>query len=144
MESDQAAATAIWSFIRSFGNIWGVAIPAAIFNNEFEKLSNRIDSPELRQQLTAGHAYEYASASFVRAVPEPVRGQVIGVYTDALKLVWQISIVFSGVAFLFIFLEKQVKLRTELDTEYGLMEKQKEKGMEDGLGSENEVHQSGE
>lgn len=142
MESDQAAATATWSFIRSFGNIWGVAIPAAIFNNKFGKLSYRIESAELRQQLTGGHAYEYASASFVTAAPEPIRGQIIGVYTDALKLVWQISIVFSGIAFLFIFLEKQIKLRTELDTEYGLVEKQKEKGVEDGLGGENEVHQS--
>ncbi|MCJ1271782.1 hypothetical protein MMC22_011687 [Lobaria immixta] len=142
MESDQAAATATWSFIRSFENIWSVAIPAAIFNNKFGKLSYRIDSAELRQQLTGGHAYEYASASFVTAAPEPIRGQIIGVYTDALKLVWQISIVFSGIAFLFIFLEKQIKLRTELDTEYGLVEKQKEKGVEDRLGGENEVHQS--
>ena len=142
MKSDHAAATAIWSFIRSFGNIWVVAIPATIFNNRFEELSHRIDSPELRQQLTAGHAYEYASASFVKAAPEPIRGQIIGVYTNALKLVWQISIVFSGVVFLFIFLEKQIKLRTELDTEYGLGEKQKEKSAEDGLESENEVHQS--
>ena len=64
-------------------------------------------------------------------------------YTDALKLVWQISIVFSGVAFLFIFLEKQIKLRTELDTEYGLTEKQQEKNAEDGLLIQNKVHQSG-
>lgn len=87
MESDQAAATAIWSFIRSYGNIWGVAIPAAIFNNKFEKLAYRIDNAGLRRQLTAGHAYEHASASFVRAAPEPIRGEIIGVYTDALKLV---------------------------------------------------------
>lgn len=139
MESDQAAATAIWSFIRSYGNIWGVAIPAAIFNNKFEKLSHRIDNLDLRRQLTAGHAYEYASADFVRAAPEPIRGQIIGVYSDALKLVWQISIVFSGVAFLFVLLEKQIKLRTELDTEYGLVQKQNEKGVEAGLGEKNEA-----
>ena len=125
MEKDQAAATAIWSFIRSFGNIWGVAIPAAIFNNKFQQLAPRIDNSDLQHLFKAGHAYEYASASFIKSIPEPTRGRVIGVYTDSLKLVWQISIVFSGVAFLFVLLEKQIKLRTELETEYGLEEKQK-------------------
>lgn len=141
MESDQAAATAIWSFIRSFGNIWGVAIPAAIFNNKFEELAYRINDPSTQQLLSKGHAYEYASANFVKAAPELVRAQIIGVYTDSLKLVWQISIVFSGVAFFLIFLEKQIKLRTELDTEYGLVEKQKEEGMEAGLQNANQTHQ---
>ncbi|KAF7948947.1 hypothetical protein EAE96_008126 [Botrytis aclada] len=31
-ETDAAAVTASWSFLRSFGNIWGVAIPGAILN----------------------------------------------------------------------------------------------------------------
>ena len=130
LESDQAAATAIWSFVRSFGNIWGVAIPAAIFNNRFEILAHKIDDPNLQQLLSAGRAYEYASASFLRSIPEPVRSQVVGVYNESLKLVWQISIVFSGVAFLFVLLEKQIKLRTELDTEYGLEERKKERHAE--------------
>ena len=132
MESDQAAATAIRSFVRSFGNIWGVAIPAAIFNNKFDKLAYRIADVGARQLLSAGHAYEYASASVVDATQEPVRGQIISVYADSLKLVWQISIVFCGVAFLAVILEKQIKLRTELDTEYGLAEKQKDGGIEAG------------
>ncbi len=132
MESDQAAATAIWSFVRSFGSIWGVAIPAAIFNNKFGKIAYRITDLRARQLLSAGHAYEYASASLVDANQEPVRGQIIGVYADSLKLVWQISIVFCGVAFLAVILEKQIKLRTELDTEYGLTEKQKDIGIEAG------------
>ncbi|KAI4112525.1 MAG: hypothetical protein LQ338_008303 [Usnochroma carphineum] len=134
LESDQAAATAIWFFIRSFGNIWGVAIPAAIFNNKFEELAHRINDSNLQQLLSAGRAYEYASASFLRSIPEPVRGRVIGVYNESLKLVWHISIVFSGVAFLFVLLEKQVNLRTELDTEYGLEERKKQKHAEHGTG----------
>jgi hypothetical protein len=38
-ENDQAAATATWALVRSFGSIRGVVIPAAIFNNEFAKQS---------------------------------------------------------------------------------------------------------
>ena len=43
---------------------------------------------------------------------------------------WQISIVFCGVAFSAVVLEKQIKLRTELDTGYGLAEKRKDEGLE--------------
>lgn len=120
MESDQAAATATWSFVRSFGSIWGVAIPAAIFNTKFGQLSYRIGDPSARALLSKGHAYQYASAAFVNSFQEPTRSQIVGVYINSLKLVWQISIVFSGVAFLFVFLERQIVLRTELDTEFGL------------------------
>jgi len=137
LESDQAAATATWSFIRSFGSIWGVAIPAAIFNNRFEKLSYRISDPAVRDLLSAGHAYQYASASFVNSYPSVVREQIIGVYVDSLRLVWQVSIVFSGVAFLLVFLEKEITLRTELDTEFGIAEKKKRESLESGDGPSN-------
>ncbi|KAF2182987.1 DNA repair protein RAD50 [Zopfia rhizophila CBS 207.26] len=127
IESDQAAATAAWSFMRSFGNIWGVAIPAAIFNNRFSSLSYRISDPSVRTLLSGGHAYQYASAAFIKSFSNLVRDQLISVYSDALKRQWEISIVFSGVSFLLVFIEKQIKLRKELDTEYGLAEKEKKK-----------------
>ncbi|PYI00035.1 multidrug resistance protein fnx1 [Aspergillus ellipticus CBS 707.79] len=123
-ESDQASATATWSFIRSFGNIWGVAIPAAIFNNRFEQLSFRIPDTAARAALSRGQAYESASASFIKSFDPAIRDDIIGVYVEALKRVWQISIVFSGVSFLLVFLEKEIKLRTELETEFGLEDKE--------------------
>ncbi|KAA6407165.1 MAG: Major facilitator superfamily general substrate transporter [Lasallia pustulata] len=126
-ERDQAAATAAWSFVRSFGSIWGVAIPAAIFNTKFGQLSYRIGDQSARAMLSKGHAYQYASAAFVNSFQQPIRSQIVGVYIDSLKLVWQISIVFSGVAFLLVFLEKQIVLRTELDTEFGLVDGKEKK-----------------
>lgn len=87
-ESDQAAATASWAFIRSFGNVWGVAIPAAIFNDRFETLSYRISDVAVRNSLTAGRAYEDATRSFVDSFQGTLRQEIISVYSDALKLVW--------------------------------------------------------
>jgi hypothetical protein len=126
-ESDQATATATWSFIRSFGSIWGVAIPAAIFNNQFDLLSHQIDDPSVRQMLSNGHAYQYATKQFVQSFGEVTENQLIDVYAKSLKLVWQIAVVFSGVSFLLTFFEKQIKLRTELDTEFGLEDTKEEK-----------------
>ncbi|OQE39080.1 hypothetical protein PENCOP_c007G03307 [Penicillium coprophilum] len=121
-ESDQAAATATWSFMRSFGNIWGVAIPASIFNNQFNKYAYRISNATIRQILSNGHAYQHASNTFINSLSEPTKTEVIGVFSDSLKLVWEVSIAFCGLACILVFLEKDVPLRRELDTIYGMTE----------------------
>lgn len=121
-ESDQAATTAAWSFTRSFGSIWGVAIPAVIFNNRFNELAHRIPDQTLRDQLGHGRAYQYASSHFVKSFGSPVADALITTYSMALKRVWEISIVIAGVAFLLTLFEKEIKLRTELATDYGMEE----------------------
>ncbi|KAM5438229.1 hypothetical protein McanMca71_007966 [Microsporum canis] len=122
-EKDQATATASWAFIRSFGNVWGVAIPAAIFNNRFESVSIRISDPDVRARLLSGEAYQHATAAFISSLVEPVRSETIGVFVEALRLVWYIATVFSGIAFLLALVEKEIPLRTELETEFGLEDK---------------------
>ncbi|KAJ5618171.1 Major facilitator superfamily domain general substrate transporter [Penicillium hordei] len=122
-ESDQAAATASWAFMRSFGNIWGVAIPASIFNNQFDKYASRISDATVRQILSNGHAYQHASNTFIDSLSDSVKDEVIGVFSDSLKLVWEISIAFCGLACILVFLEKEVPLRKELETDYGMTEK---------------------
>ncbi|KAK3987326.1 MFS general substrate transporter [Cladorrhinum sp. PSN332] len=121
-ESDQAATTAAWSFMRSFGSIWGVAIPAAIFANRFSTVGETtITDPLVRAEFTAGnHAYERATAAYIRSFPLETQRELIETYSQALKLMWQISIAFSGLSFLIVFLEKETKLRNELETEFGL------------------------
>lgn len=128
-ESDQAATTAAWSFTRSFGSIWGVAIPAAIFSNRFAELAGGgITDPQVRAAFEGGNgAYMHALADFVDSFPEPSRREIITVYSGALKLVWQGGVAFSALSFLLVFLEKEVKLRKELDTAYGLEETEKAK-----------------
>jgi hypothetical protein len=56
---------------------------------------------------------------------------------DGLKLVWQVSIAFSVLGFVLAFLVKSLTLRDELNTEYGLEEKDtsKEKSSEEGNAS---------
>lgn len=121
-ESYQASVTSAWSFVRSFGSIWGVAVPSAVFNNRFSQLlAQRVTDPQVRIGFDGGNnAYEHAYRDFIWSYPQEPRDQIIGVYSDALKLMWQISIAFAGVNLLLILFEKQVPLRTELETEYGM------------------------
>jgi hypothetical protein len=120
-ESDQATATATWAFIRSFGYIWGVTIPAAIFNNRLEKSLGCISDSTVRRELSGGQAYGRATHEYISQFQDPTSSQVIGcLKVDALKFTWYISIAFSGMAFLLVLVEKDIPLRTELHTDFGL------------------------
>ncbi|RYC65150.1 hypothetical protein CHU98_g1018 [Xylaria longipes] len=125
-DSDAAVSTATFAFIRSFGSIWGLAIPAAIFNNRFSQLLHTIEDESARAMLSDGKAYSLASAAFSNQFTGATRDQVIAVYTASLQRTWQIAVVFAGVAFLVALLEKEIPLRQELDTEFGI-EKEEEK-----------------
>ncbi|KAH3920892.1 MFS-type efflux transporter phmH [Parastagonospora nodorum] len=123
-ESEVATSVGTWSFVRSLGTIWGLSIPAAIFNNRFDQLSTQFD-PSIRALFTRGQAYEHGTAKFIQSFDPETRQIVIQAYIEALKRVWQIGIVFGGVTFLSVFFEKEIHLRTELKTDFGLDEKKK-------------------
>lgn len=122
-DSLNAASTGTFAFVRSIGTIWGVSIPAAIFNNRFDQLLPSLGSSEAQAALSRGQAYEQASQALVDSFPEPIRSGIISLYEQSLQRVWQIGIVFTGVGFLVIFIEKNIELRDEHEAkEFGLVE----------------------
>lgn len=124
-EKDTASSTATWSFIRTFGTIWGVSVPAAIFNSRSNDLSNRIDDPSVRALIANGQAYSHATSAVLLSLETNTRDQVISVFTDSLKLVWIVAVVVAGVSFFAIFAEREIGLRDDLSTSYGLNEPEK-------------------
>lgn len=119
-----ATATATWTFSRSFGGIWGIAIPSAIFNGKVNSLvRERLapTNPALAAQLSNGGAYERAVASFVKSLPAATRTIVINIYSDALKAVWLGSIAFVVVGLPLSVLVKRYDLSNMLEeTEFGM------------------------
>lgn len=95
-------------------------MPAAIFNNQSDHLSDRVSDSATRALMSGGRDSSRASRDFIYSFQGALRKEIISVYSDSLKLVWQVAIVFSALTFLLVFVEKEIKLRTELDTEYGL------------------------
>ncbi|KAI1464434.1 major facilitator superfamily domain-containing protein [Daldinia caldariorum] len=122
-EKDTASSTATWTFIRTFGTIWGVSVPAAIFNSRSNDLSNRIEDPSARALVANGQAYSHATSAVLLSLETYTRDQVISVFTDSLKLVWIVAVVIAGVSFFAIFVEREIGLRDDLNTSYGLTEK---------------------
>ena len=121
-EADAATATGTWAVIRSFGTIWGITISSTIFNNQFSHLSSRISDDETRSLLSGGQAYQRATREFLSQLADQpsVLRQVISVYSESLKLGWQVAIGISALGFLIVWFEKEVRLRTELETQFGL------------------------
>lgn len=120
-ESDTALATGAFAFMRAYGSIWGISIPAAIFNAQFDSLLYLIDDVGIREQLSGGKAYSYANADLINSFPDNgLRVQVMEVYTRSLRLTWYVSLGFAVLGFLLCFVEKEIDLRQTLETDFGL------------------------
>ncbi|KAI9055073.1 hypothetical protein LZ554_000038 [Drepanopeziza brunnea f. sp. 'monogermtubi'] len=135
--SEVATATASWTFFRSFGSIWGIAIPSAIFNDRVNRLvRERLaeNAPAVAAQLINGKAYERATAVFIASLGADVKPVVVGIYVDALKVVWYASIALAVVGLPICLFVKALDLSSTLETEFGMEEKRKRK-MEIGRGS---------
>lgn len=123
-DKDTAAATATWAFVRQFGVVWGVSVPAAIFNSRIETLLPRIDSETVRNALDGGAAYDHATKAYITQYQDPLRSQIVSVYEDSLQLVWIFAAAMAGLGFLLVFLEEEVSLRTENSNEFGIDKKE--------------------
>ncbi|KAI1654944.1 major facilitator superfamily domain-containing protein [Daldinia decipiens] len=109
-ESDVASAIAAFSFIKTFGFIWGVTIPSVIFNAVFNDNLSLTSSLDLRK---------HQARSVSETLDPDVWDQVVQVY-----IVSRVSVV----ALLLVGAERGLELSTELKTEYGLNE---EKGSDE-------------
>jgi MFS family permease len=119
-EEDVAAATGVYSFLRSFGYVWGITVPGIIFNNRFDRNSFKIADPMVRDALKGGRAYQLATGNFVHSLPAGTKEQVLEVYLDALKLVWLAAMAFGASGLIAVACERQIQLRTNLETQFGL------------------------
>ncbi|KAI0508462.1 putative multidrug resistance protein fnx1 [Xylaria bambusicola] len=136
-ESDVAVGTATWAFMRGFGTIWGAAIPLAIFNSKADQLvSDRLrDYETARAALAHGGAYTLAAGGSLYSTLDldgnpALEAIVKRIYVDSLKLSWQVALGFSLFGFLLTFLVKELHMRGELETEFGLAEKPTKKDNE--------------
>ncbi|KAH8773782.1 hypothetical protein F5883DRAFT_628128 [Diaporthe sp. PMI_573] len=123
-DEDSVAASALWAYLRLFGTIWGISIPAAIFNSRFAVESYRISDATVRGTLGAGNAYSHVSGAYISSLSAVIRDEVVGVYLDALRVVWYVCLGFSVVALAVVFFEKEVVMRTTREPKVDNTEKE--------------------
>lgn len=123
-EGDVAAATGLYSFLRSFGWVWGLTIPGVIFNAQFDRASSRIEDSAVRSSLQNGGAYASAGSQ-VYTLPGTAKG-VVESYLFGLRSVWIVAAALGASGLVAVILERSIALRTELNTEFNLQKEQKE------------------
>ena len=119
-ESDIALGTGVYSFLRSFGYIWGVTIPAIIFNGTFERYLWKIGDIATQQRLRQGQAYQQVSGAFVESLSDQTKQEVLEVYVISLRRAWEAAIAFSAMGLLLVLVERHVPLRTKVESAYGI------------------------
>jgi hypothetical protein len=128
-ETDVAAAAAVYSFVRTFGYIWGVTMPSIIFNAVFNNNLSIVHSPSLQDQLRDGRAYAFASQVHLLrdSWDEELRAAVIEVFSRSLRAIWWVCVAISLLSFFAVGAERDLELRDNLETEYGIEHEGKDK-----------------
>ena len=129
-ERQAATSAGMYSFARGFGSIWGVTIPSAIFNNVVKRHvttdgSAFATNTTLAARFADGQAYQLATKAFLDSLPPSdsmVREQVIAIFERAVHVVFYFIVALSGLGLLLVLLEKEIPMRTENNTEFGLDE----------------------
>jgi MFS family permease len=123
-ESDVAVATAIFSFTRSFGFVWGITIAGIVFNGQIDAHLSLVQDSEVRGHLSNGAAYAFVSTGQIRQLTDATtRSEVIEVYVKALRVVWLVTVAVGLLGLFCIPMERHVKLKASHATEYGMKEK---------------------
>ncbi|KAH8198396.1 hypothetical protein TruAng_007431 [Truncatella angustata] len=124
-EKYTASSTAVWSLVRSFGTVWGVSVPAAVFNRRADTLAYRVTDPAIRAMIANGQAFSHASSELPNTFSNTTRDQVVEVYNESLHTVWIVAVIITGVSIFVVFAEKEIELRDNLDTDYGFQDSAK-------------------
>ncbi|KAK4503241.1 hypothetical protein PRZ48_006669 [Zasmidium cellare] len=118
-----AVATGTWAVLRSFGTLWGITIATVAFNSRFADYDRDFSNSTVREELSHGRAYEYGTRIFINSLADDpsLQNQVIRAYSDIIRLTWEVATGLAGLAFLVVFGQRRIRLRTELDTEFGMV-----------------------
>ncbi|OBZ65418.1 putative transporter C3H1.06c [Grifola frondosa] len=116
--SRTAAALAFFAFVRAFAQTWGITISSTILQNELK----RNLPPDFVAQFPKGLEIAYAAIPQIPSLQEPLRSEVQAAFATSMAVVWKTMIGISGLGFLTVFLLKEVPMKKETDSKYGLDE----------------------
>ena len=120
-EKDQAAATAAWSFLKTFWQASGDFLSPARCSTVLHEYSSRVEDPVARDHLADGRAFASGTKELIESFDEPTRQQLRGVFTISLEKLWLVCIAFAAFAFVLACFEEQ-QLKDYVETEFELEE----------------------
>ncbi|KAG8896336.1 hypothetical protein FRC00_006112, partial [Tulasnella sp. 408] len=120
--TESAHALALFVFVRSYSQTWGVTLGGTILQNELKK---RL--PEAFLELFHGEGGEiaYAAIPKIKALAEPLKTEVRDAFAGSLRTMWFVMLAISLLGFFTVLGMKQLEMHEETDENWGLEEKKK-------------------
>lgn len=135
--ADLPFAAALYSFFRNFGQMLGVAVGGAIFQNEVKKnLRRYVDlAPHAEALSQDASALVEALKEMTDPKQAQMRQEIITAYCDSLRTLWIVMCALAGLALIVgVVFTKAKTLERKLETEQGFVS-EKRTGDEERKGS---------
>lgn len=110
-DSKTSMATSMGIFMRSFGQVFGVAIGGVIFQNRFEALvTDLVDKDLIQPNMLIPGSCADAAYSMIDAFPSPIQMRYEEVYAKSLHVIWIVMTSLSASALVSVFAVKDLSL----------------------------------
>jgi len=117
----------MYSFFRSFGQTFGVAIGGVIFQNRLTAILLDSSNP-----VVVSNAVDWArdASALVEVIKtlqdQAIKQELVTAYVDSLRVIWEVICVFSAVMFLLsVAFTKDISLDRELETDQAFIHEQR-------------------
>ena len=112
---DRAQAVAPMSYLRTFGQTFGITIGTTILQNgHLSKLPSGFLS-----QFPSGVEISYAIIPIVHPLPQPLQSQVQAVFASSITNIWYCVAGLGGAGLVASLFMKQIELHTSMDENWG-------------------------
>ncbi|KAG8913263.1 hypothetical protein FRC01_004632 [Tulasnella sp. 417] len=120
--TESAHALALFVFVRSYSQTWGVTLGGTILQNELKK-----KLPQAFLAMFPGEGVEitYAAIPRIGALAEPLKREVRDAFAGSLRTVWIAMAAISVVGFFTVLGMKQLEMHEVTDENWGLEEQKK-------------------
>jgi len=125
--SKNARALAFFTFVRNFGQTWGITIGGTILQNGLKK---RLPA-EFLATFPAGVQISYSLIPKIPTISEPLRSEIKAAFADSISVIWLVCVGLGGAGLLVTLLMREVKLHEVTDDKWGF-EKREGKGGTEG------------
>ncbi|KAJ7474651.1 iron permease [Mycena galericulata] len=110
------SALALFSFVRSFSQTWGLTIASTILQNELkQKLPVAFVS-----QFPRNFEIAYAAIPLIRKLKSPLREEVQTAFAESMAVIWRTMTAVAGIGLLTSLLMAEVEMDTTVDETYAL------------------------
>ncbi|KAG8914291.1 hypothetical protein FRC00_014660 [Tulasnella sp. 408] len=113
-------ALALWTFVRSYGQMWGITIGATVLQNELKK---RLPGDFLSLFPKQNVEIAYAAIPMINGLDESRRIEVQDAFAGSIRVIWLVLVGIAGAGFITSLAMKELKLHEATDEDWGMKEK---------------------